>query len=55
MKPSIVSPLDDVYKPVVEKSGAAVALTTFVGSGAITTMDAMRAATRDREPRLFNI
>jgi hypothetical protein len=51
----MVSPFDDVYKPVVEKSGAAVALTTFVGSGAITTMDATRAATRDREPRLFNI
>jgi hypothetical protein len=57
MKPSMVSPLGDVYKSVVKKSGAAVALTTFVdsGSGAITTMVAMRAATRDRKPRLFNI
>jgi energy-converting hydrogenase Eha subunit E len=51
----MVSPFDDVYKPVVLKSGAAVALTTFVDNGAIITMVAMRAATRDRGPRLFNI
>ena len=51
----MVSPFDDVYKSVVLKSGAAVALTKFVDSGAITTMVAMMVATRDREPRLFNI
>jgi hypothetical protein len=57
MKPSMVSPLDDVYKPVVSKSGAAVALTTFVdsGSGAITTMVAMSVATSEREARFLNI
>jgi hypothetical protein len=53
----MVSPSDVVLIPVVLKSGAAVALADPIdsGSGAITTMVAMRAATSEREARFLNI
>jgi hypothetical protein len=53
----MVSPSLDVYMFVVSKSGAAMApaACTDSGSGAITTMDAMRATRRDREARLLDI
>jgi hypothetical protein len=55
----MVRPSDDVLIPVVEKIGAATALAVSMGNGngAITTVVAMRAATRaraDRETKVFN-